>query len=256
MELFQAFLGELNQGLSGDGAFWFMLGAVGLAGVIRGFTGFGSAMVMAPVFVLFLSPAESVATVLCLELIVSVQLMPNAFRNVDWRLAAPLGLGAWLTTIVGLWLVLAVDKSLMRQIIAATVLVFVVVMYRGWRFKGRPNFLTSVLVGGLSGISTAATSMGGPPVILYLLSSMENVRTFRGTIIVYFLIGTIPSLIGLGLAQALDGETLLRVAALAPAFMATAWGSSKFVQYASETFFRRFALSILALIALGVLFLE
>lgn len=231
-----------------------MLGTVCLAGLVRGFTGFGSAMVMAPIFVLYLSPAESVASVLMLDLIVSLQLLPGAFRDVNWRLSTPLGLSAWLTTPLGLWLVLIVDKDLMRHIVAIFVLTFVLILYRGWRYKGRPNLFASMVVGGLSGLAAATTSMGGPPAILYLLSNMENVRSFRATIIVFFFLVSVPVVFGLALGQVINGETLYRIAALAPPFMIAAWLSSKFVRFADEKLFRRVALAILTVIALSVLF--
>jgi len=212
-------------------------------------------MVMAPIFVIYFSPAESVAIVLLLELAVSVQLIPGAFKDVNWRQIAPLSLASWTCMPLGLWLVLYADQQLIKQLMAATVLTFVFIMARGWRFRGRPNVFISLMVGGLSGMASASTSMGGPPVILYLLSGTQNARTVRATIIIYFVFSVIPVVTGLALAQSIGIDTVWRASILAPAFLATAWISSKFVHYANETLFRRVTFALLTIIALSVLFL-
>jgi len=212
-------------------------------------------MVMAPIFVIYFSPAESVALVLLLELAVSGQLIPGAFKDVNWKLIAPLSLASWTCMPLGLWLVLHADQAVIKQLMAGTVLVFVFVMARGWRFKGRPNVFISLGVGALSGIASASTSMGGPPVILYLLSGPQNARSVRATIIIYFVFSVIPIVVGLAFAQSIGIETMWRAAILAPAFLLTAWISSKFVHYANETVFRRVTLGLLTIIALSVLVL-
>lgn len=210
-------------------------------------------MVMAPIFVIYFSPAETVAIVLLLELAVSFQLIPGAFRDVNWRLIAPLSLASWICMPAGLWLVLHADQDFIKQLMALTVLAFVFVMARGWRFTGRPNVFISLCVGGLSGIASATTSMGGPPVILYLLSGSQNVRSVRATIIIYFVFAVIPVVAGLALAQSIGLDTLWRAVVLTPAFLLAAGISSKFVHYANETVFRRVTLGLLAIIALSVL---
>ena len=44
---------------------------------MRGFAGFGSAMLMAPIFAILFGSAEMVVTVVAIELVVSLQLFPQ-----------------------------------------------------------------------------------------------------------------------------------------------------------------------------------
>ena len=61
-----------------------------VAGLMRGFAGFGSAILMAPVFAVLLGPVHMVPMVAAVELPMSMMLFLGARRDVDWRFVAPL----------------------------------------------------------------------------------------------------------------------------------------------------------------------
>ena len=237
-----------------DQTFVLSLGAVVLAGLVRGFTGFGSAMIMAPVLVHLVGPAQAVATNLLLELCVSLQLIPSAWQHRNMKMLAPLGIGAWIFAPVGVWIVVVVDEQIMRQSVSIIVLSFVVILSMGWRYHGAVKSWISMIVGSLCGLLSGATSMGGPPVILYMMSGPNDPVKIRSTIILFFVLSMIPSLGSLFFAGVIDGGVLLRVALMAPPFMIAAWLGSRFFNIASETFFRRLTLTLLALIASVSLF--
>ncbi len=233
-----------------------MLMAMGLAilaGLIRGFTGFGSAMVMAPPFALFFSPAETVAIVLFLEYVVSAPLIPGAWRNVEWRLLVPLAIGAWIATPLGVWALLVVDETIMRRVIAGTVLTFVLILSTGWRYKRQPRTATTFGFGMLSGTFGSATGMTGPPVVLYLLSGANSPIQVRATVIIFFLLADFPPLIGLAINDVIDQTILLRTLILAPVIVVSAWLGGKGFRSANATTYRRVTLGFLSIIAVTVL---
>ena len=237
-----------------DQSYLFTVLTVIAAGIIRGFTGFGSAMVMAPVLLHLIGPAPAVATTVLLELCVSAQLVPSALKKFDLKDLVPLGIGALVGTPVGLWIVLYVDPEIVRRIVSLTVLSFVLILGLGWRYKGTVNAWASGLVGIASGILTGATSMGGPPVILYMMSGPNTADRIRSTIILFFVVSASPTLIGLIWAGVVNGDVLFRVVTLAPPFLLAAWAGSKGFHIASEKFFRRLTLGLLALIAVASFF--
>src|SRR5262249_12339776 len=73
---------------------WLALGVTLIAGLMRGFAGFGSAMLMAPIFAILFGSAEMVVTILAIELVVSLQLFPQVRRDADWRVLAPMSIAA------------------------------------------------------------------------------------------------------------------------------------------------------------------
>ena len=57
------------------------LAVAALAGLMRGFAGVGSGMLMAPFFVYIFGPVETVAIIILIEAVVTVQLMPSVWRK-------------------------------------------------------------------------------------------------------------------------------------------------------------------------------
>src|SRR5438045_8313905 len=55
------------------------------AGMVRGFAGFGAAMLMTPAFSALYGPAVGISLCLLLEIAVAVPLLPRAIQYVDWR---------------------------------------------------------------------------------------------------------------------------------------------------------------------------
>src|SRR5260221_9509590 len=56
-----------------------------IAGMVRGFAGFGAAMVMTPVFSALYGPAVGIALCLLMEIVVVLPLLPRVVGLVDWR---------------------------------------------------------------------------------------------------------------------------------------------------------------------------
>ena len=161
------------------------------AGLMRGFAGFGSGMLMAPIFAVVFGPVDTVAMITLLELFVSIQLMPGALHEADWHFVAPLGVSAALLMPVGAYVLRSADPNLLARVIAGIVLVFVIVLMTGRRYQGEHKLVPTLGIGAASGILMAATSMGNPPVLLYVLSGPDSAAKIRANIIAYFA-GTCP----------------------------------------------------------------
>ena len=56
-----------------------------IAGMVRGFAGFGAAMLMTPAFSALYGPAVGIALCLLLEIVVALPLLLPVVRLVDWR---------------------------------------------------------------------------------------------------------------------------------------------------------------------------
>ena len=226
-------------------------GAVTLvAGLMRGFAGFGSAMAMAPVFAILFGPAEMVVMIMLMELGVTVQLFPGAVRDAQWRFVGPMGLAAGLAMPFGSYILVTIDPELLSRLVAAVVLAFVLFLISGWRYAGEKKLPITVTLGLVSGTMMATTSMGGPPVLTYMLAGRDKALTNRANIICYFGVTEIFLLIVMFTAG-LVGETgVWRAIILTPPFMFAAWLGSRLFRQSSEQLYRRIALAFLAVVAL------
>ena len=69
-----------------------------LAGVVRGFAGFGAAMIMMPVLAAVLGPVVAVPTLSVMDSLMTLPLVARNVRHCDWR---SVGMLAAATVIIG-----------------------------------------------------------------------------------------------------------------------------------------------------------
>ncbi len=207
------------------------------AGTMRGFAGFGSGMLMAPIFAILFGPVETVAVIILMESVVTVQMMPGVRREIDWRFVAPMGVAAALLMPVGSWLLVTLD--------AAIVVGFVVILWTGWRYEGAKPLPVTLAIGGLSGAMMAGTSIGNPPVLLYMLSSRDSAAHNRANVTAYFAV-TLGALIAvLAVGGLLSVASFARAAALLPLYMLTTWLGGRAFRRSGEAVYRHVTLTLL-----------
>src|SRR3954466_9062558 len=125
------------------------IGVTLVAGLMRGFAGFGSAMLMAPIFAILFGSAEMVVTVVAIELVVSLQLFPQVRRHADWKVLTPMSIAACAAMPLGVWLLASVDKNTIVTAVSAVIVAFVVLMWSGWKYHGRRSPVAAATVGAL-----------------------------------------------------------------------------------------------------------
>lgn len=225
--------------------------AVFIAGVIRGYSGFGFAMVAVTSISLVVPPVRVVPLVLILEVMASISLVPQVWRDIDWYSLRWLLAGSLLATPFGVYLLANIPAEPMRISIFLLVLVAAILLLRGWTWKrmpGRPLILiTGVACGTLSG----AAAIGGPPVILLYLSSPAGVAVSRASIIAYFMGIDTMSLIMASIQGLTTFQTLLlTVVCLVPLLIGIAVGSRIFTKVDKESF-RHHVLVLLIILAIA-----
>jgi uncharacterized membrane protein YfcA len=128
-----------------------------LAGIIRGMTGFGGAMLMAPPLSLLLGPVPAVVTALMLETTAALVMFPDAWPRFNRRALFYLTAPACVTVPIGGYLLVNVDAFLMRKVIAGVVVVFALALLSGVRYSGAPRPATSLALGSIVGVLLGAT---------------------------------------------------------------------------------------------------
>ena len=225
-----------------------------LAGFLRGFVGVGSGMLMAPVFAILFGPLQTVGMVIMLDALVTAQLLPSVYRLIEWRVVVPMAAAAALFMPVGTWLLMNIDARVMARVIAFIVLIFVLVLMSGWRYRGPKRLGITLGVGGISGILIAATSMGNPPVIVYFLSGPDTAAANRANFTGYFAVTLATLLVMMAARGLIDGPTTLRTAMLVPVFAGAAWLGAKCFYRSTDRRYRQVALGLLLCVALyGIL---
>lgn len=190
-----------------------------LAGVVLGFTGFGGALVMAPVFMTLVDPLTATSIILIVNAVVGLANLRQVGAETDWSIAKPLAIAACLTSPIGVWLVSSIDGDLVRRIVAVIVLVASVGLALRWKFPfsiRKP--IGNAVLGAASGSLFGFGGVGGPPVIIGMLAEEIPPRVTRATLLTFFAIVQTCTLALLTLMGGVTASGVLYGIAMAPAY--------------------------------------
>lgn len=228
--------------------------AVFVAGIIRGYSGFGFAMVAVTSMSLVLPPVQVVPTVLILEVLASIRLVPQVWRHIDWFSLRWLLIGSLVATPFGVYLLATIPTTPMRISISLLVLAAAILLMRGFGWKRMPGIALILTTGVACGMLNGAAAIGGPPVILFYLSSPAGVTVSRASIIAYFLGIDAMSLVMASIQGLTTSKTLLTTAVcLLPLLFGITVGSRMFINVDKESF-RRHVLILLIVLSIAGLF--
>jgi uncharacterized protein len=226
-----------------------------IAGMVRGFAGFGAAMIMTPIFSAFYGPAVGVALCLFLEIAVALPVVPGVLGLVDWRRIGLLLVAAVVGVPFGNLVLTWAEPEPMRWAISAIVLGAVALLASGWRFSGKPRPATTLAAGVSSGFLNGLAGMAGPPIAFYYLAGQEDAAHVRANLTTYFVFVDLVAIATFATRSLIDWNTILLGLFLAPVVMLGGVLGARLFPLASESFYRRLALVLLVGVAIGVLIL-
>lgn len=225
-----------------------------LAGLIRGFAGFGASMAMIPPLSALFSPEKAVAIVASIETIGTMQLLPSAFLNADFKYFTPLLVSSVITVPLGVLMLVLVSPKIITILMASVVLFFIVSMVMGWKNTKGYDKLGIIVTGGVSGFLAGSTGMAGPPIILYMISpKVISAEKVRATLILFFAITGVLTLITILFFGKTDANSILSpLLILTPFFVvATYCGTYVFKHYAGNNSYKNTTLLLLSIISIG-----
>lgn len=227
--------------------------AVLASALIRGYAGFGVALMMIPALTLLYGPLEAIAVTLVIGLAGQAQLLPWASRRVHWPELGPLAAGIGLAAPFGAWLLFATDPEIIRRAIGVLVIAISALLATGWTYGGRRSWPRSMVAGALCGFVTGASGMGAPLAAIYFLSADHGARTQRANIILAMFTLIVVLLVPFVWRGAVGPETLARALLVFPITLLGTWAGSRLFQIAPEAHYRRFALGLVIATGLAVL---
>ncbi len=221
-----------------------------MAGLARGFSGFGAALIFIPIASALTGPQVAAPLLLVVDSAMTLGLIPSAFRQADRREVLIMALGAFLGVPLGVWLLTTLDPVVLRWGLVIGAFSLLALLLSGWRYHGRPKPPLTVLVGAVSGLFSGAAQMGGPPVVAYWLGGAIPRQTVRANIVLFFAISTLISAVGY-LMKGLFTPGLLALAlATAAPYGFGVWLGSRMFGLASEQTFRRLCFAMIAIAGL------
>lgn len=167
-----------------------LFGLIFVSAVLQSLSGFGFALLSAPVLAATIGGAEAVSTIIITGTVCDVAILamrrsvPRPVAREVWALAG------WSVPgmLVGAWLLAALPATGLQVFVACVVIGAVVLRLRS-RERGvvvRPDW--AVPAGLLSGALSTSTSLGGPPSVYYLVHRDLKPQAMRDTLVTVSLV--------------------------------------------------------------------
>ncbi len=162
-----------------------VMALAGIASFAQSLSGFGFALLLVPPLAIIVGPKEAVVIATFLNAVSSALTIGSLRSSVDRRLVVRFLVSALLGMPVGYVVLATVPAAALQVGIAATVLVAVLLLWRGATIPWHGRLADST-AGALAGILMTSTSMAGPPLVIYLQDRGLPPRVFRATVNAFF----------------------------------------------------------------------
>lgn len=228
-----------------------LLAAAAVAGLVRGFAGFGTGLIFMPMAGAALAPVAAIAVMTAMDVLGLLPQVPRALRGAERAEVARMIAGAALALPAGLWLATALPVEAFRWALSALALAMLALIATGWRWRGPVGPRLGYGTGALSGFLGGASGLAGPPAILLNVASDRPAAVIRANLLAYLaLFGMLLLAVFLGTGAAGRAELAL-AAILALPFAAASLLGAWLFDPARESLYRRAAYLIIAASALA-----
>tara|TARA_B110000008_G_scaffold272994_1_gene306563 strand:- start:3171 stop:3923 length:753 start_codon:yes stop_codon:yes gene_type:complete len=174
----------IEQILSFDGLAWLIITVV-FAGLVRGFAGFGTALVFMPIAASVTSPVWAIIIMMSFDIFGPIALLPKAWRDGEPTEVSLLVVGAILGLPIGVYFLTLVDPVLFRWLVSILSMAMLILLASGWRYQNPLNKIMLMAIGSLGGFMSGIAGISGPPVILTYMSSHKPASVIRGNTMLY-----------------------------------------------------------------------
>lgn len=224
-----------------------------IASVIRGYAGFGFSAIVVAGASLFLPTREVVPLVLILEVVASLQMAAQVWRQVNWKMVVSILAASVLFIPLGQYVLLWVEVELMRVIAAVLMLAAVLLIATGRSFPVKNVPRGWFLIGIVSGFMNGLLAMGGMWAMIFLLGSGIKVATIRASLVALFF-ATDSYAVLTGSGQGLINSTIWVRSILAlPALFLGVWIGSRTFESSNAETYKKVVLLVLAALAVILL---
>ena len=225
---------------------WVIAAVTLISGIVRGFSGFGGALILIPVASAVLGPRIAVPTFYLSDLGSATPYGLLQVMKCRWAAVLPMLLGTWLAQPFGATVLETLDPQLIRWCMVVLVIAMLVLLLSGWRLRTEPKTWTTFLVGAFAGGMGGATGISGPPVIAYWLGARGDAAQIRANIMVYYALSSMAIDVIYFIKGIFTWQIVIYAAIVWPCYMIGLTIGARLFRGSSERGFRIFAYVVIA----------
>ncbi|MFH1786252.1 MAG: sulfite exporter TauE/SafE family protein [archaeon] len=220
-----------------------------VAYTVKGFTGFGPALISVPLLSIFLDIKFVLPVVLLLDLVSSSIILWQERGKVQLRGALPILLFYVLGTLAGYFILVSISASVLEAALGAFIIIFAIRIFlrkNTSKLSRRLDTYAKSAAGLGSGILGSLFGTNGPPLVIYYSRTLEDKKQIRAATAPFFVIdclwrGGMYAFIGMFSASTFEFFGYLLIPLLIGVFI----GSKLHLRVGKEAFTKAVALILI-----------
>ena len=218
-----------------------------LAASVQGITGFGRALIAAPLISLFIPADETVMIMILMGFASAIAMVSKTYKNAHIKKVIPLIAAGVIGSIAGVQLLRIIPVDELKIAMGVFVILSAIILATGVRVRFKRVVPAYTIAGFISGLTNGAISFGGPPIVLFLQNQDESKDSFRANLSVFFLVIGFTGSLNLLTSGMLTGQIALKALLLLPATIGGTYLGNFLSGKFEESIFKKLVLSILVL---------
>jgi len=224
---------------------------------LKGFSGFGPALVIIPFFSFLYDPATAIAVAAVFDFISGCILTYSVRKEIQWNFVLPVFAALGAGALFGSLLLGIIPMEILKKIIGVVIIIFaVIILFQKNGLQGTKRSAVKNLkypVSFLGGFLGGFIGISGPPIIIYM-KMMYDKKFFRNQLIGVFLLGAGWRSVLYYLNGIRMDLTLFSILLFLIVTLLALWTGNHFHSKANETVFNKVVAGLLFIPSINLIF--
>lgn len=216
-----------------------------VASIVRGFTGFGLALVAVPLTQFFLPVTDTAVYVALINLSFSILYYRRSREIVKGQPLGAMALATIAGVAAGTMILRFVNPSYIQLLWGCLIIFIVVFLAGGYHFRIRSERNALTLSGIFGGLLAGSTGITGPPVAIILSSVNTPKEKFNALISIFILFAVTCALILYLITGLIRREVVIYAISTIPALLLGLYTGDKLASRVSQKWFTRVVYAVL-----------
>ena len=225
-----------------------------IASAVRGFAGFGLALIAVPLIQFLMPVADTAVFIAMINLCFSIIYYRRSKAIVKTQPIGTMALWTGIGVAAGTLVLKFVNPAYIQLVWGVLIIFIVIALVRGLNLNIRSDKMTMTLSGLLGGVLSGATGITGPPVAIILSSLKTPKEKFNAVISIFILFAVSYALIFYLIAGLVRAETLLLALCSIPAMLAGLYTGHHLVSRSSQKTFTTIVYFVLVIMGIITLY--
>lgn len=161
------------------------------AAIIQTTGGFGFGPLFVPLVSLFVAYRYTTFISITACVFAQVTIIIKYFKKIQWDLVIVPTIISFITSYIGIHLVVGLSSKLINVLLGLFLWILAIyLIFIAPRMKLKRNIWTEISVGAIGGFTGGAFAVGGPPMVAYYDSVIDDPITYQATIQAFFLLAS------------------------------------------------------------------